>query len=266
LGVRVAFIGRVGDDARGEVLIRGLEREGVDHRHVLRDPHAPTGVALIMVDQKGRKQIMAAPGANRRLSADDVNAAAPAFLATKAVLTQLEVPVETVMQAFRLGRDAGAKTVLDPAPAVPLPDALLRLVDVIRPNASECEVLTGIQVKDRATARRAAGQLLDRGVGAAIVQAGDEGNLVVTRDEECWLPRLSVESVDATGAGDAFAAALTVCLSQGQALQEAAMFANAAAAFATTKVGAQAGLPRREDVQRLLDQTAPRRQAEDVSP
>jgi ribokinase len=126
---------------------------------------------------------------------------------------------------------------------------------VIRPNASEAEALTGVSVQNRASARQAAATLITRGVEAVAVQAGDEGNLLVWRDHkthECWLPKVAVESVDATGAGDAFAAALAVMLAEDRLYEEAGPFANAAAALATTKFGAQAGLPQRDQVLGLL--------------
>jgi ribokinase len=156
------------------------------------------------------------------------------------------------MTAVRLGHEAGCQVVLDPAPPVPLPDELLGMVDVIKPNEDEAEVLTGIQARHRASARTAAQKLLGRGVGAVAVQAGDEGNLLVWHGGECFLPNLPVNSIDETGAGDAFAAALAVQLAEGRSLEEAGPFASAAAALTTTKLGAQAALPRRDEVVQLL--------------
>jgi ribokinase len=252
LGARTALVARVGRDRRGDELLRGLAAEGVDLRHVAHDPDAPTGAAIIMVDRKGEKSILVAPGANGRMGAADVDAAAGMIQAARVVLCQLEIPLETVLTACRLARAAGARVVLDPAPARPVPDELLRLLDVIRPNASEAETLTGVKVRDRKSARRAADVLLGRGVGAVAVQAGDEGDLLVWGEGECWLPRFPVKSVDATGAGDAFAAGLAVMLAEGRPLNEAGPFASAAAALATTAVGAQSALPRRDAVLRLL--------------
>jgi ribokinase len=226
----------------------------VDTRYIVRDTEAPTGVALVMVGEGGEKQILTAPGANRRLTAADVRAAAAAIAKTQSVLIQCEVPLETVGTAARLGREAGARVVLDPAPPISLPDELLRLVDVIKPNAGEADALTGVRVHDRASARAAAQHLLARGVNIVAVQAGEEGNLLVWHDGECWLPPVPVKSVDATGAGDAFAAALTVRMAEGCSLQEAGAAANAAAALTTTALGAQAGLPRRAAVLALLAQ------------
>jgi ribokinase len=256
LGARTAFVGRVGRDRRGDDLARRLEAENVDLRGLTCDPESPTGAAVIMVDRRGEKAILVAPGANGRMGPLDVEAAADVIRSARVVLCQLEIPLEAVLAACRLARAAEARVVLDPAPARPLPDELLPLLDVIRPNASEAEALTGVRVQDRDSARRAAEWLLARGVGAAAVQAGQEGDLLVWPGGECWLPRLPVQSIDATGAGDAFAAGLAVMLAQGRPWTEAGPFANAAAALATTVVGAQAGLPRREAVHRLLAETA----------
>lgn len=252
LGARVSFIGRIGSDPRGDACHRRLVEEGVSTEGIVRDDEFPTGVAFILVEQGGQKQIMTAPGANRRLSVGDICAQRQRLQGAQVALAQLEVPVEAVLMAFQICREAGAKIVLDPAPAMPLSDELLKLVDVIRPNSTEAEVLTGIPVKDRKSAGNAAQQLMDRGVKTAIVQAGDEGNLAVWQDGEQWLPKLPVKSIDATGAGDAFAAAIAVQLAQGSSVSEAAIFANAAAALATTKLGAQAGLPNRAAVYELL--------------
>jgi ribokinase len=252
LGARSAFIGRVGADARGEAAIAQLEREGVDVRGVARDAHAFTGVALVMVDQHGEKQILAAGGANVHFTVEDVRAAADTLRHTRVVLTQEEVPLDAVTLAIQVAREAGARVVLDPSPAQPLSDDLLRQVDLIKPDSSEAEALTQIPVRDRASARAAAQQLLERGVGAVAVQAGEEGDLIVWRGGERFLPHFPVKSVDATGAGDAFAAALAVALAEGRSLEEAGRMASAAAALKTTKLGAQAGLPDRAAVMALL--------------
>jgi ribokinase len=256
LGCRVALIGRIGADERGRRILDQLADEGVDVTYTHRSDEAPTGVALIMVDHAGEKQILTAPGANRQLTEADVRGAKKTIVASKVLLAQLEVPLPAVRLALRLARAAGVRTVLDPAPAVPLAGDMLKLVDVIRPNASEAETLTGVPVQDRASAAQAARVLLSYGVGAAVVQAGDAGDLLVTPDEEHFLHRIPVESVDATGAGDAFAAALAVGLAEHRPLIEAAAMGSAAAALATTKLGAQAGLPRREEVLRLVEQSA----------
>lgn len=250
LGAHVAFICKVGSDARGKALLERLRAEGVEIDAALVDDRAATGVALVMVDAQGEKQIMTAPGANHLLAPEDIEHASQLIARARVALLQLELPLRTVQTAARLSRAAGATVVLDPAPPRELPEELLRDVHVIRPNAAEAESLTGIRVEDAASARRAAGNLLRRGVGAAVIGAPG-GSLLVSSEMELWLPQLDVKVVDATGAGDAFAAALAVWLGKGEGLARAARFANAAAALKTTKLGAQAGLPRRDEVERL---------------
>jgi ribokinase len=254
LGANVAFVGRIGADDRGDRVLNAFLRERVDTKFVVRHATETTGVALVQVDQAGEKQILAIPGANARLTPNDVRAAAAIIADANILLLQLEVPFEAVRTAISLARDTGVKVLLDPAPPLPLLDDLLALIDFIKPNSGEARVLTGIEVNDRASARKAAQQLLERGVGAAAMAAGEEGTLALWPDGERWFPRLSVRSVDATGAGDAFAAALGVALAEGQAFADACAFANAAAALATTVVGAQAGMPSRAAVETLRNE------------
>jgi len=252
LGAKVALVARIGSDSRGDQVLRTLVREGVDVRHVLRDSTAPTGVALCQVGGSGEKQILSNSGANAHLTAADVRAAAPLLEEARVVLTQLGVPLEAVAEAIRIGRRAGKIVVLDPGPPAPVPDELLAQVDLIRPNASEARVLTGIRVHDRGSAVEAARELLRRGAKAAAVQAGELGDLLLWPEGELWLPRFEVTRVDATGAGDAFASAFAVALAEGRSLAEGGPFASAAAALATTILGAQASLPRRSAVLALI--------------
>jgi ribokinase len=181
-----------------------------------------------------------------------VKAACARLTRANVVLAQLEVPLACVVAALEWGRQTGAQTILDPAPAMPLGGEILALVDVVRPNAREAEVLTGIHVDDRDSARDAAKALLQRGAKTAIVQAGDDGNLLVTREAEHWLAKLPVQSVDATGAGDAFVGALATYLAKGRSLIEAFTLANAAAALATTAFGAQAPVITEDQLHSLL--------------
>jgi len=252
LGAKVALVARVGRDARGDTVIAALHDAGVETRFVTRDDQAPTGVGLCQVGASGEKQILSAAGANAKLSAACVRQAEEALGATRMVLCQLGVPLEAVEEAFRIGRGARALAMLDPGPPAPVPDSLIAQLDVIRPTASEAQALTGIAVRDRGQARAAAQDLLRRGARIAAVQAGEHGDVLLSHDQELWLPRFEVERLDATGAGDAFASALAVCLAEGRPLEEAGPFASAAAALATTVLGAQASLPRREAVLALL--------------
>jgi len=252
LGARVAFIACLGRDARGDQLEKLLRTEGLDTQHVHRDTATPTGAALIMVDDCGEKQIHCAPGANHKLTPAHIRSAALLIRSALVLLIQFEVPMQSVLTAAKIAHAAGVRIVLDPAPAAKAPPSLLRLVDVIRPNASEAKQLTGVQITDLKSARRAAQKLFALGVKAVAVEAGHAGDLVIWRDGERLVRRMKVKSIDATGAGDAFAAGFSVALAKGRSYAEAALFANAAAALATTKMGAMPAMPRRHEVQRLL--------------
>ena len=252
LGARVALVSRVGVDRRGQEIMKALRDEGVNTDFIVRDKEEPTGVALIMVGQGGEKKILTAPGAKRELSVNQIQRAAAAIQSSRILLVQLGVPLEAVQLAVHLAHEAGAKVILDPSPPISLPDDLMRMVRLIKPNASEAEALTGVETRDRNSAREAAKRLLERGVAAVAVQAGDEGNLILTSEEEHWFPEIPVQSIDATGAGDAFAAALAVGLLEELPWSEAGAWASASAALTTTRIGAQAGLPTRDQVLELL--------------
>ena len=253
LGSRVILVSAVGNDRRGRTLVGQLDRESVRTTYVLEKPRGDTGATVIHVDKSGEKQVLSIPGASRLLTASDVERACGRIGRARVVLAQLDVPAEAVAAAFTWARAIGAKTILDPAPAMSLQNSLLALVDVIKPNMDEAKALTGLAVRDRATARRAAQTLLDRGVGAVVIQAGAEGNLLLWKDGEHLLPRVLVESVDVTGAGDAFAGTLASCLAREKSLIEAVTLANAAAAIATTKLGAQTALPKEPELREFLN-------------
>lgn len=252
LGARVAFIGCVGKDVRGTALLRGLKAEKIHIQAACTKPGVPTGVALIMVGAGGEKQIFVAPGANHELLPRDIERARNVLCSAKVLLLQFEIPIQSTLAAAKLAKAAGACIVLDPAPPSKPPRELLALVDVIRPNASEMEALTGIKVKDAPSARRAAKKLFSHGTKLVATEAGEQGDLLLWEGGEKSLPRLKVKSVDATGAGDAFAAGLAVALAEGKSFEEAGRWANAAGALATTRFGAQPAMPRRREVEKIL--------------
>ena len=240
-------------DARGDTRLSCLNQEGVDAAFVSRDPTRPSGAAFVQVDGRGEKQILVSPGANRCLSPEAIGPALDAHGSIQVIVSQLEIPLPAVQAAAGWAVEHGVPFVLNPAPASPLPDELYRRLALIRPNATEAEALTGVRVEDQETAREAARRLMGRGVSVVGIQAGDEGNLLVWREEgrerDCFLPRVPVESVDQTGAGDAFVAALAVMRAEGRSWEEAGRFASAAAALTTTRFGAYPALPHRADVE-----------------
>ena len=263
LGARVAFIGRVGNDPRGRALLRCLRSEGVNTGQVSVDSHRPTGAALIHVDEEGEKQIVAAPEANGCLSARDIREAAEIIQRARVLVLQFEVPMAANLAAARLAREAGIPVMLDAAPAAKPPAELLRMLSMVRANATEAEALTGVAAESRRATGLAAEKLLKRGIKVVILQAGGEGDIIVSagpdgRIIDFSLKRLPVKSVDATGAGDGFMGAFAVALAEGQPLKQAGWFANAAAALTTTKMGAQPALPKRREVLALLRRTGHR--------
>jgi ribokinase len=248
----IALLGAVGRDDNGAALLRNLRERGVDAALVDERAGVPTGVALIAVSDEGENSIVVVPGANARLRPEDVEAAMPA-LAPRVVLLQMEIPAETVERAAILGRRAGARVLLDPAPApASLSPALLAAVDALSPNEGELAALTGMPVGTEDEATRAAEELRRRGVAAVVVKRGEQGALIVDGDGARAVPAPRVAVVDTTGAGDCFDGALAMALAEGQDLDRATRFATHAAALACTRLGAQEAQPARGDVERLL--------------
>jgi ribokinase len=250
LGGNVTLIARVGRDVFGEQALAGFRREGLDIRYVVADPEAPSGVALIFVGAEGQNSIAVAPGANACLSPEDVRRAREAIEAADVVLLQLEIPLETVLAAAEIAHRVGVRVILNPAPAPPQPlsTGLLARVDVLTPNESEVGLLSGTQVVDTGNAERAARRLLEQGVGAVIATLGARGALVVTPDDQQFVPSFPVDVVDTTAAGDSFNGGLAVALAEGRSLRDAVRFASACGALATTRMGAQPSLPTADEV------------------
>jgi ribokinase len=247
LGASVTFIGRVGDDAFGRQSLDNFRSRGIDTNFVRTDASRSTGMASIYVDDAANNSIVVALGANAGVTADDVRSAAAVLSQADAVVCQLETPLDAAVEAFRLARAAGVRTILNPAPAVALPDELLRLSDLCVPNETELELLTG----QCGGVESAAKVLQSRGPQAVVVTLGAAGALVLQEAVEkvaAW----RVDAIDPTGAGDVFVAALAVFLAEGLTLREAARRANAAAAISVTRLGTQTAAPTRTEVETLL--------------
>lgn len=253
------MIGRVGEDVFGEAMIAALQGVQVETGSVLPTRGAPSGTALIIVDRHGENSIVVAGGANARLSATDLLAERKTIECSSVLAVQLEVPFDTVACAIALAKRSGVLTILDPAPAPQegLPESLYH-VDILSPNQSEAQLLTGIPVRNVDDARRAGEKILARGTRTVVFKMGSQGSVIVTRDAKggtvCQhVPGFRVHVVDTTAAGDAFTGALAVGLAEGMTLEQAARFANAAGALACTKLGAVAAIPTRAEVEKLLN-------------
>ncbi len=251
LGADTWMLGRVGRDSFGDELLAGLTGDGVHCDHVGRDDAEPSGVAMILLDERGENSIVVAPGANRALTPDHVAAAAEA-LGFDAVLCQLEVPLETVEAAMQAGREKGALTVLDAGPPQALPARLVAAADVLSPNETEARVILGLGVDAELEPVAAAERLLEAGARSVVLKLGAEGALVGGPEGIEHVAAFRVEPVDTTGAGDAFTAALAVSLAEGQDLVDATRVAAGAGALAATVFGAAPSMPTRERLEEFL--------------
>lgn len=254
LGADVYFVAKLGNDIFAEHSLANFAKESIHTDYIIQTEDVSSGVALITVDRAGENMIVVAPGANGKLSAGDVEKARPAFVSSGAVVAQLEVPVEAVECAARLADHSDVPFILDPAPAQKLSVQLLEMVDVLTPNETEAQILTGIDVTDEDSARRAAEKLLALGVKAVILTMGAKGFLICDNQKMEFVSALKVDAVDTTAAGDAFTGALAVGLARGQALRDAAVFANHVAALSVMTMGAQSSMPSAEQVESFIKQ------------
>lgn len=249
LGARAAIVGRIGDDGCGDALLQRLEVEGVGTRHLVSDDaDRPTGVALVMTDEEGRRQALTLAGAAQALAVEDVEAARSMIAASFVLVAQLEVPLECAAAAVRLARGAGVRVLLEATPMARIPGELLASVDVLRVDASTASGITGVRVHDPDSARAAAKALLGRRVGTVALDAGAAGYIVMWQGGESRFEAPGVDGVR-EGTGDAFTGALAVALAEGHTVQEAAPFAYAAARFTVESAG---DFPRRNELYRMI--------------
>jgi len=257
LGAEVAMVGRVGKDSFGDELLSNLEADGVAIDGVERDPNEPTGAALILVEEGGENMIAVARGASRVVGDAEVARATSDLKESDVLLLQLEIPLAMVVAAARRAKAAGARVILNAAPAAALEASLLSQLEVLVVNELEVEPLLGRPAADPEEAEEAARMAVQQGARSAVVTLGAAGAVLVQGESIHRMKAQRVEAVDTTGAGDAFVGALAAALAAGAALVEAAELAGAAGAAAVTKPGAQASLPRPEDLRRLFGMTWP---------
>ena len=243
LGASVALLGRVGDDGFGGPLVRALEEKGVDTTLVAPAPDSSTGTAFITVTQDGENAITVAPGANRRLTPEDVDAARSEIGAAAVLVVQMEVPRECVARAVEVAGGVGTRAILNLAPPFEVPRTVLENLDPLVVNEHEAAFLLGDSVEGVEAALAAASNLLALGPKSAVVTVGADGAVFAQEGDTGHVPAPEVEVVDTTGAGDAFVGALALRVARGDSLRRAVGYAVRAGAAAVTREGAQGALP-----------------------
>ena len=252
LGAEVTIVAKLGRDPLGEITLKNYETLGIDTSYVSWDDEHFSGVAPILVDDEGRNIVVIVPGANFALSPDEIRKASRAIQTSHVVVGQLEIPVESTLEAFRIAKAAGIPTILNPAPAATIPSELFGLSDIVAPNETEAQLLTGMAVDTLENVEDAARTLLARGPDAVIITLGQRGALLLDAEGVGHVPTTEVNAVDTTGAGDAFIGSLAYLLGVGLPLLQAVGQANTIATMSVMKVGTQVSFPTREQVTHLI--------------
>ena len=253
-GANISFIACTGDDDTGERVRKQLASDNINVAPVSVVAGESTGVALIFVNAEGENVIGIHAGANAAMTTERVEAQRAIIAGAEALLMQLESPVESVLAAAKIAHENHTTVVLNPAPARVLSDELLALVDIITPNETEAEKLTGIRVENDDDAARAARALHDKGIGTVIITLGSRGVWASVNGEGRRVPGFKVKAIDTIAAGDTFNGALVTALLEGKRMDDAIRFAHAAAAIAVTRKGAQPSVPWRKEIDEFLSQ------------
>ncbi len=248
-GAIVSMVGRLGNDLFGDQFLEKFSEEGINTDFVIQDTENGTGVGMPLIDASGDNSIVIIPQANMALSFENIDQAESSIADSDVLVLQCEVPMEANQRAAEIANKTDTLVILNPAPACEIPDALLSLVDIITPNESETEILTGMPTETDNQAIEAAHLLLSKGIETVILTLGSRGSFLLTKKIEKLIPAFSVEVVDTTAAGDAFCGALAASLAHGINIEKSVKIANAAGALAVTKLGAEPSLPSREEIQ-----------------
>ncbi|MDG6235943.1 ribokinase [Glaesserella parasuis] len=251
-GANVHFIGAIGDDQIGKTMKQAFEQDGINTEAISVIENQSTGLAMIQVADLGENSIVISAGANADLSEALVEQHKSHIEQADILLMQLESPLQAVAKAAKIAKKAGVKVVLNPAPAQPLPDSLLSQIDIITPNETEAEILTGIKVTNEQTAAVAANYFHQLGIETVLITLGSKGLFYSEKGQGEIIPGFRVDAVDTTAAGDTFNGAFVTALLEGKSPKESIRFAHAAAAISVTRMGAQTAIPRREEIEALL--------------
>ena len=248
LNGNVSMIGKVGEDGFGQTLINALKNDKVDTTYI-KTTKGATGVALITVDNNAQNSIVVSPGANFEVKEEDIDNNIEAIKNSDIVVLQLETPLNTIKYALKKSKELNKYTILNPAPAVKLDDEIIKNVDLLTPNETELEIISGVNIETEEDIQKAAQIMIEKGVKELIVTLGSKGSLYINKEKSIFKKAYKVQAVDTTAAGDSYTAALAVALSKDQSIEEAMDFASKVGALSVLKEGAQSSLPTLEDVE-----------------
>ncbi len=254
-GANTKFIGKIGKDAFGDQMMAQLTKEGIDMAHMLRDSQEPSGVAFIMIDEKGENMISVAPGANFKLTPEEVRKESELIRNASVIVVQMEIPIETISEIFTIATKGNAVKILNPAPLKPIPIDLIKKIDVIIPNEGELfrlrELLgfKDIEGEGKEKIITACRDVVKFGAKTVITTLGSKGCLLFDKNQVIEVPALKVTAIDTVGAGDCFNGVVASKLSQGEPLLSAVQYAIVAAAIKVTRKGAQAGMPYKQEIE-----------------
>ncbi|GJF62844.1 ribokinase [Staphylococcus argenteus] len=244
------FITKIGNDGVADFILEDFKEANIDTSYIIKTDEAKTGQAFITVNAEGQNSIYVYGGANMTITPEDVETAKSAIIKADFIVAQLEVPIPAIIAAFEIAKAHGVTTVLNPAPAKPLPDKLLSLIDIIVPNETEAELLSGIKVTDESSMQAHADYFLSLGIKTVLITLGKQGTYFATRDHSQQIQAYKVKAIDTTAAGDTFIGAFVSRLNKSQDnLEEAIDFGNKASSFTVQRHGSQASIPLLEEVE-----------------
>ncbi|MCT4543413.1 MAG: ribokinase [Vallitalea sp.] len=253
-GSDVTMITKIGQDVFGDIACNNFLKEKMNLTYVFRDEEKETGTALIMVDENtSDNKILVTLGACGNLTKENIEKTKEVIESSDVFLTQLETNMDAVTQAIDIAYNKDIPVILNPAPIQEIPDGLLKKVYILTPNETEAAALTGIKVETLEDAKESAKILKRKGAHNVIITMGSKGALIATKDSEIWVESLKVNAIDTTGAGDAFNGALATALAEGKNIEQAAIFANAAAAISVTRMGTAVSMAYKDEIETLLN-------------